>query len=56
MPCGGGGTLREIDEDGNATDTTYAYKDVLFWPADGRAHRDVVVDGTPRGFLFELRD
>ena len=51
-----GGTLREIDEDGTANETTYAYKDVFFWPAGRRAHRNVVVDGTPRAFLFELRD
>ena len=50
-----GSTVREIDEDGIASDTTYAYKDVFFWPAGRRAHRDVVVDGTLRAFLFELR-
>ena len=27
----------------------------LNWPA-GRAHRNAVIDGTPRAFLFELRD
>ena len=51
-----GGTLRETDEDGIADTRIYAYRDVLFWPAGGRAHRDVVVEGTPRAFLFELRD
>ena len=45
-----------IDEDGTANETPYAYKDVFFWPAGRRAHRNVVVDGTPRAFLFELRD
>ena len=50
-----GGTIRSIDEDGTAADTTYAYKDVRFWPA-GRVHREVVVDGAPRAILFELRD
>ncbi len=51
-----GGTLRETDEDGTANTRTCAYKDVFFWPAGGRAHRDVVVEGTPRAFLFELQD
>lgn len=50
-----GGTIRSIDEDGTATETTYAYKDVRFWPA-GRAHREVVVDGAPRAYLFELEN
>ena len=27
-----GGTIRSTDEDGAATDRTYAYKDVRFWP------------------------
>ena len=49
------GTIRSVDEDGAEADTTYAYKDVRFWPA-GRAHREVVVDGAPRAFLFELKD
>ena len=49
------GTVRSIDEDGTATETTYAYKDVRFWPA-GRAHREVVVDGAPRAYLFELEN
>ncbi len=51
-----GGTLRETGEDGIADTRLYAYKDVLFWPAGGRAHRDVVVEGTPRAFLYELQD
>ena len=50
-----GGTIRSIGEDGTAVDSTYAYKDVRFWPA-GRVHREVVVDGSPRAYLFELRD
>ena len=50
-----GGTVRSIEEDGTASDATYAYKDVRFWPA-GRVHREVVVDGSPRAYLFELRD
>ena len=49
-----GGTIRSIDEDGTASDAEYAYKDVRFWPA-GRVHREVVVDGSPRAYLFELR-
>ena len=49
-----GGTIRSIDEDGTAVDTTYAYKDVRFWRA-GRVHREVVVDGSPRAYLFELK-
>ena len=50
-----GGSMRSIDEDGHAEDTTYAYKDVDYWPA-GRAHRVEVVDGAPRAILFELQD
>ena len=50
-----GGTIRSIDQDGAAGDTTYAYKDVRYWPA-GRVHREVVVDGSPRAYLFELQD
>lgn len=50
-----GGTIRSIEEDGTASDATYEYKDVRFWPA-GRVHREVVVDGSPRAYLFELKD
>ena len=49
------GTIRSIGEDGTASDAEYAYKDVRFWPA-GRVHREVVVDGAPRAYLFELKD
>ena len=49
-----GGTVRSIEEDGTASDATYAYKDVRFRPA-GRVHREVVVDGSPRAYLFELK-
>ncbi len=49
-----GGTVRSIDEDGTASDAAYAHKDVRFWPA-GRVHREVVVDGAPRAYLFELK-
>ena len=50
-----GGTIRSIEEDGAAVDSTYTYKDVRYWPA-GRVHREVVVDGAPRAYLFELKD
>ena len=48
-------TIRSIDEDGTASDATYACKDVRFRPA-GRVHREVVVDGSPRACLFEIQD
>lgn len=32
-----------------------ATSDVRYWPA-GRAHREEVVAGAPRAFLFELPD
>ena len=50
-----GGTIRSVNEDGTEATTTYAYKDVRFWSA-GRAHREVVVDGSPRAMLYELQD
>ena len=49
------GTIRSINEDGTDATTAYAYKDVRFWAA-GRAHREVVIDGSPRAMLYELQD
>ena len=50
-----GGTIRSVHEDGTEATTTYAHKDVRYWSA-GRAHREVVVDGSPRAMLYELQD
>ncbi len=48
-----GGTLLSRGEDGQEERTTWAYKDVRFFPR-GQVHSVEVVDGSPRMMLYEL--